>query len=158
LPTARRNLDLWIFELACGLRGSMGMTITRSFQSWALMVPLSLALGAWADPQDSSPVQEPASQTIANAIISNGLPVDGCSYPVTIDGVQYAPDPESLAAVQDRVPAGGELRVRIRYRLTGQTGVVECGFGTSQELPEISFRVVRVLPDKGQGASAPSRP
>jgi hypothetical protein len=31
-------------------------------------------------------------------------------------------------------------------------------WSTRQELPEISFRVVRVLPDNGQGASEPSTP
>lgn len=119
------------------------------------MAPLSLALGAWSDPQDSAAMQESARDTGAIAVIENGLPVDGCSYPVTIQRVEYAPDAESAAAIQDLVPAGGESRVLIVYHLTGGTAAVQCGFGTSRELPEISFRVVRVLPDNGQGASRP---
>ena len=96
--------------------------------------------------------QESASGTIAVATITNQLPVDGCSYPVTINGVDYAPDAASIAAISDRVTAGGSLRVVIRYRLTGNTGQVECGFGTSRTLPEISFEVQRVLDGNGDGA------
>jgi len=39
--------------------------------------------------------------------------------------------------------------VLIDYRLTGNTGQVECGFGTSRTLPEISFEVQRVLGGNG---------
>lgn len=85
------------------------------------------------------------------------LPVDGCSYPVTIDRVDYAPDPASVAAIRDLVPGGGDLRVLIDYRLTGRTGQVECGFGASRTLPEISFRVRRVL-GPGPADSAPPTP
>jgi hypothetical protein len=94
--------------------------------------------------QDAAP-QALAPRGTATATIANLLPVDGCSYPVTIDGVDYAPDPASLAAIQDRVPAGSSITVRIHYRLTGATAQVQCGFGTAQELPEIAFRVRRVL-------------
>ncbi|HEX7837560.1 MAG TPA: hypothetical protein VF469_08865 [Kofleriaceae bacterium] len=115
------------------------MTITQSLTWWVLVVPMSV-LGACAH----APANPP-HDTSAIAVISNMLPVDGCSYPVTIDGVDYAPDARSLAAIDDRVPAGGELRVRIEYRLTGRTGQVECGFGTSRQLPEITFRIRQVL-------------
>ena len=95
--------------------------------------------------QDAAPEQDSTAARSAVATIANMLPVDGCSYPVTINGVDYAPDARSLAAIQDLVPAGGTITVRIRYRLTGRTAEVECGFGASQDLPEISFRVTQVI-------------
>jgi hypothetical protein len=128
------------------------MMITHSMRGWALIVPMSVYLGACAHSQGNPP-----HGTFAIAVISNKLPVDGCSYPVTIDDAEYAPDARSLAPIRDRVPAGGELRVRIEYRLTGRTGQVECGFGTSRRLPEITFRVRQVLGTGGQeGAAEPS--
>lgn len=116
---------------------------------------MAVFVGGCVDSQDSllaqESAQESATGTIAVATITNQLPVDGCSYPVTINGVDYAPDAASIAAISDRVPAGGSLRVLINYRLTGNTGQVECGFGTSRTLPEISFEVRRVFGDSGQG-------
>jgi len=120
------------------------MTITHS--SRLLLVALmSVYTGACIDQQDAESVQDFTIRTSATATIANMLPVDGCSYPVTIGEVDYAPDARSLAAIRDLVPGGGTLKVRIRYRLTGRTGQVECGFGTSRELPEIAFHVQRVL-------------
>jgi hypothetical protein len=112
---------------------------------------MAVFVGVCLDQQNSSLAQESATGTIAVATITNQLPVDGCSYPVTIKGVDYAPDAASIAAISDRVIAGGSLRVLIDYRLTGNTGQVECGFGTSRTLPEISFEVQRVLDGNGQG-------
>ena len=106
---------------------------------------MSVYTGACIDQQDAESVQDFTIRTSATATIANMLPVDGCSYPVTIGEVDYAPDARSLAAIRDLVPGGGTLKVRIRYRLTGRTGQVECGFGTSRELPEIAFHVQRVL-------------
>ncbi len=120
------------------------MTITHSLTWWVLVVPMSV-LGACVHSPGNPP-----HEASAIAVISNKLPVDGCSYPVTIDDVDYAPDARSLAALDDRVPAGGELRVRIEYRLTGRMGQVECGFGTSRQLPEITFRIRQVLGGGGQ--------
>jgi hypothetical protein len=93
---------------------------------------------------------------VATATIANMLPVDGCSYPVTIGDVDYAPDPESLSAIRDRVPGGGTLTVRINYRQTGATGQVQCGFGGTRDLPEISFRVLRVLESGLEDQSSPN--
>jgi hypothetical protein len=101
--------------------------------------------GAYLVPQDAAAQESEAPQAAiassATATISNLLPADGCSYPVTIGDVDYAPDAASLAAVRDRVPAGTAITVRIDYRLTGRTAHVECGFGNTLELPEISFHV-----------------
>lgn len=137
--------------------------MTMHKPTWlSLVIPLGVLAATWAHPQassaqvpqdpsvqqDTSREQGSAAVRPAVATIANMLPVDGCSYPVTINGVDYAPDARSLAAIQDLVPAGGTITVRIRYRLTGGTGQVECGFGTSRELPEISFRVTRVIEDE----------
>jgi hypothetical protein len=93
------------------------------------------------------PTEESAVRRTATATIANMLPVDGCSYPVTVDGVDYAPDEASRDDIRDLVPAGGTITAQIQYRLTGETGLVECGFGTTRELPEISLRVRRILDD-----------
>src|SRR3954462_7267103 len=131
------------------------MTILHSRRSWSVVIPMAVFVGGCFDQQNSSLAQESAQEsatgTIAVATITNQLPVDGCSYPVTIKGVDYAPDAASIAAIRDRVIAGGSLRVLIDYRLTANTGQVECGFGTSRTLPEISFEVRRVLDGNGQG-------
>ena len=111
----------------------------------SLIVPVGILVGACVDQQDSSSVQESVARISATATISNGLPVDGCSYPVTIDDVDYAPDARSLATIRYLVPAGGTITVRIDYRLTGRTGQVQCGFGTTRDLPEISLRVREVV-------------
>jgi hypothetical protein len=115
------------------------------------VIPTAVFVGGFLGQQNSLLAQESAAGTVAVATITNQLPVDGCSYPVTIHGVDYAPDAASIAAISDRVIAGGSLRVLIKYRLTDNTGQVECGFGTSRTLPEISFEVQRVLDDNGQG-------
>ena len=114
---------------------------------------MAVFVGGFLCQQNSSLAQESAHEsatgTIVVATITNQLPVDGCSYTVTIHGVDYAPDAASIAAISDRVTAGGSLRVLIDYRLTGNTGQVECGFGTSRTLPEISFEVRRVIDGNG---------
>ena len=127
------------------------MTLTYSRKLLPFMIPLSLfgsaAVAQQAtDPQASSS-QDTAKQRerVANATISNMLPVDGCSYPVSIGGREFAPDAASQDAIDELVPAGGTMDARISYHLTGATGHVECGFGTSMELPEISFQLLEVL-------------
>lgn len=115
-----------------------------------LLVPAVVLLGGWADaqdPQDSSAPQEVTPSAKATATIANQLPADGCSFPVTIDGVDYAPNDASLEVLRDLVPGGGMITARVSYRLTGNTGQVECGFGTTVQVPEISVRVLFVVDD-----------
>ena len=96
----------------------------------------------------ASPTEESAvRRRTATATIANLLPVDGCSYPVTIDGVEYAPAEASVDQLADLVPAGGTITAQIQYRLTGETGLVACGFGTSRELPEIALRIRHIVDD-----------
>jgi hypothetical protein len=128
------------------------MTITHSLTWCALVVSMGVVLGACHSQAGDSGYRTTV------AVISNKLPVDGCSYPVRIRGVDYAPDARSAATLGERVPAGGELRVRIEYRLTGGEGQVECGFGTHRPLLEITFRIVQVLGGNGQGEPAQPAP
>jgi hypothetical protein len=79
-----------------------------------------------------------------DATIENGLPSDGCSYPVTVAGVTYAPSPSSVALITALAPASGHTPVTLEYRLTGGTAQVECGWGSHQTLPEID--VIAVVP------------
>ena len=116
----------------------------------SLLVPTVVLLGGWAssqDPQDSPAPREVTSSDKATATIANLLPVDGCSFPVTIDGVDYAPNDASLEVIRDLVPGGSTITARISYRLTGNAGQVECGFGATLQVPEISVRVLFVVDD-----------
>src|SRR5262245_18576263 len=121
------------------------MTITHSIKLLSLVIPISILGGAGFDPQDpqDNDSQEALDQQtdlrVATATIANMLPADGCSYPVSIGRRDFAPDAASAASVSELVPGGGTITARISYRLTGNIGHVECGFGTSRELPEISF-------------------
>jgi hypothetical protein len=116
----------------------------------SLLVPTVVLLGGWAnsqDPQDSSATSEVTPSDVVIATIANQLPVDGCSFPVTIDGVTYAPNDASLEVIRDLVPGGSTITARVSYRLTGATGQIRCGFGTTLEAPLISVRILHVIDD-----------
>jgi hypothetical protein len=124
------------------------MRINHPLTLLSLVIPLGISAITCADPSEASPddtQQQAEAARTAIATMENMLPADGCSYPVTIDGVQYAPDARSKAVAQELVPAGGSITARISYRLTGRVGQVECGFGNTLQLPEISFRVLEVI-------------
>lgn len=74
--------------------------------------------------------------------VENGLPFDGCSYPITIDGVRHAASPATRALVAAFATRVGTTRALITYRLTGTTTTVDCGFGATQTLPEIEVRSI----------------
>lgn len=119
----------------------------------SLLVPTAILLAGSASPQaapDSSVPREAFPSAKATATIANMLPVDGCSFPVTVDGVNYAPNDASLEVIRDIVPAGSTVTARISYRLTGDTGQIECGFGTTLQVPEISVRVLYVMDDNAE--------
>jgi hypothetical protein len=103
---------------------------------------LALLAFAFAGACGAASLQEERSPALAaaSATIENGLPYDGCSFPVEIDGVTYAPDAQSVDALRDTV-AIGKTTVDVDYRLTGRTGRVECGWNTHQDLPEIEVVV-----------------
>jgi hypothetical protein len=136
------------------------MLFKHSRKLLSLIIPIGISVAGVAASADSRAAaqgqdQDSAIATVAIATIANMLPADGCSYPVTIGDREYAPDPESLAAIRARVPGGGTLTVRVNYQETGGTGQVQCGFGTTRDLPEISFRVLEVLDD---GLETPTPP
>jgi hypothetical protein len=111
------------------------------------VIPCSLFAGASfaeqaADTQATS--SQDSTQRTANATLSNMLPADGCSYPVTIGSTDYAPDTASREVMAELVPGGSTMRARISYNLTGATGTVECGFGVTMVLPEISFQIMSI--------------
>lgn len=99
-----------------------------------LMFGSACALGPQdeGEPADNAPLVQ-----TTNAIIVDTLPVDGCSYRVLVADIEYAPDVSSRAMVADFVEGIGETPARIAYQLTGDTTEVECGWGSSVELPEI---------------------
>ncbi len=136
------------------------MTSSRVHILSSCLASTVVLLGGWAGPQDrqdsSAPpeVNEGDSSAKATATIANMLPVDGCSFPVTIDGVDYAPNDASLDVIRDLVPAGSAITARISYRLTGNTGEIECGFGASRLAREISVRVLFVIHDETETTAA----
>lgn len=79
----------------------------------------------------------------ANVIIHNDLPADGCSYPIELDGVRYAPSAASAGLVEAFATKFGQNPATIDYELTGQTGQVKCGWGSSQSLPELHVLAIR---------------
>jgi hypothetical protein len=120
-------------------------TITRSLRILPLLIPLTLA-GARADNQQA-PADQQARPEVVLATITNMLAADGCSYPVTVDGVDYAPDARSTERMRQIVPFG-RWSAEISYSLTGNVGQVECGFGQTVQLPEITVRVRRINTDQ----------
>jgi hypothetical protein len=117
-----------------------------------MVFPVSILVGAcagqaMADQEQSAEDLAATDSAKATATIANLLPADGCSYPVTINGTDYAPNDGSLDVVHDLVPAGQTITARISYRLTGGTATVTCGFDRTVELPEIALRVIFVIHD-----------
>jgi hypothetical protein len=75
---------------------------------------------------------------VVTARFEDRLPVDGCSYIVNIDGVEYTPDAEGRAAIDERrLPNGATML--IEYHLTGKIGSAPCGCGSHADRPEIAF-------------------
>jgi hypothetical protein len=124
------------------------MTITYSRKLLPFVIPLTLfgsvSFAQQTDPQASSQAST-ERERVAKATIANMLPADGCSYPVTIGGKEYAPDAASREVMSQLVPAGSTIHVRMSYHLTGGTGTIECGFGTTRQAPEISCEILEVL-------------
>ena len=81
--------------------------------------------------------------TTANVIIHNDLPFDGCSYPVELNGVRYAPSVASSGNVESFATRVGANEATIDYELTGASGTVKCGWGGTQSLPEINVLAIR---------------
>lgn len=81
----------------------------------------------------------------ATAIVENGLPYDGCSYPITIADKTFAPSPASVGLVEGAIATKvGKRSVTLTYRITGSMGTVPCGWNSKQTFPEIE--VVSIQP------------
>jgi hypothetical protein len=96
----------------------------------------AVASGCIGDGDDHGAPQGPL--ITATATIKNELPSDGCSYVVAINGVDHAPDTASREAIIARM-LPFVTTVSIKYRLTGNTGQVNCGFVSHKNLPEIAL-------------------
>jgi hypothetical protein len=73
-------------------------------------------------------------------ITADTLPSDGCQHMATIGKTKYAFDASSYALISSafaKLPYGTNVRQRIRYSATNNTGTVTCGWGSEQKLPEI---------------------
>jgi len=116
------------------------MKVTWMQAMLMLLVPASALVSGCAD----DPSEPDAPLIVANATIERKLAVDGCDYLVTIDDVRYAPDAESRVRIDDS-ELSSEATVTIGYRLTGETGLVECGDRNRLLLPEISLDLARTL-------------
>lgn len=82
--------------------------------------------------------------------IENGLAYDGCSYPITIGMTTYAPSAGSKALVESIASKKfGDTKVRLTFRLPGTMAAVECGWGSTQELPEIEVLTLTILTSTG---------
>jgi hypothetical protein len=123
------------------------MTISNSHNMLLMFLPINILLG-----EQSAQDQAATDGAKATATIANLLPANGCSYPVTINGRDYAPNDGSLDVIHDLVPPGQAITARISYRLTGHTATVRCGFGRA-EVPEIAFRVIFVIDDASPESS-----
>ena len=76
---------------------------------------------------------------VAEAELENGLPYDGCTWLVTVGDAEYAPSAASRAVIEAYTKDIGSTTARIRYRLTGASGDVACGWNTTRTLPEIEI-------------------
>jgi hypothetical protein len=81
--------------------------------------------------------------TTGNVIIHNELPFDGCSYPIELNGVRYAPSAASAGIVESFATRVGANEATIDYELTGASGTVKCGRAGTQSLPEIDVVAIR---------------
>jgi hypothetical protein len=106
---------------------------------------LMLLLAACGRPEPTDP-RTPAAVPLtattaqsADATIENGLPYDGCSYPVTINGIDYAPSAKSRDAVIAFVGGTGHVPARVEFKPTGGSAEVTCGWNNTRTLPEIDI-------------------
>jgi hypothetical protein len=87
----------------------------------------------------SAPTSTTATKT-DDGFIVDGLAGDGCSYPVVLGDVAYAPSQASLASIKrflkNKKPGDS---ARVTYQLTGKQGTIQCGWGTSARGPEIEI-------------------
>jgi FlaG/FlaF family flagellin (archaellin) len=80
----------------------------------------------------------PGCSMTTTATVENGLAYDGCSFPITIGNVQYAPSAATKARVETLMQADfGKKHISLTYRVTGLQAEVTCGWNSTRALPEI---------------------
>lgn len=75
----------------------------------------------------------------AQAQLINGLPYDGCTWEVRINGTVYAPDAASQQRIEAFTQRIGSTAATVEYRLTGRQGSVACGWDASAQHPEVQL-------------------
>jgi hypothetical protein len=124
-----------VFGVAFAIRAAI---MKNTLLSFAITV---MACGSF-EPISQGDDPEPLSADPyleAEADLENGLAYDGCTWLVTIAGLDTAPSVGSRAVIEAYTTNIGTTKARIRYRLTGSAGSVECGWNTSRTLPEIEI-------------------
>ncbi len=78
----------------------------------------------------------------ATAEVENGLPYDGCQWAIHIDGQMYGPDASGTQRLSALSFVAGRTAVDITYRTTGAATTIECGWGQTKRVDEISISSV----------------
>ncbi|WP_373550163.1 hypothetical protein [Haliscomenobacter sp.] len=89
------------------------------------------------------------------AILQNQLPVDGCDWHFGVDlddewgqfVADKASQPKVDALILQAEPVYGisQVKVKIRYRLTGNEREVQCGWNTKTKMAEIEIASIEKL-------------
>ncbi|WP_025762501.1 hypothetical protein [Dyadobacter tibetensis] len=101
--------------------------------------------------------QEPMSEEgkeiyEADAVFSNTIAADGCSWHFEIQGVDstitlLAPSLTSFKTIEAKLgsmeSSYSTTQVRLQYSFTGNKRAVPCGWGTTSEMDEITVRSIR---------------
>jgi hypothetical protein len=98
-------------------------------------------------PEVPAPTTHPNPVQASNASLENGLPYDGCTWLIRLDGDEtiYGPDESSVKLVEDF--AGdkiGETRAALEYEKTGDKVDIECGWGGKANVD--ALRIVALTP------------
>ncbi|ARK11266.1 hypothetical protein A6C57_13585 [Fibrella sp. ES10-3-2-2] len=128
-----------------------------------LLIVALLAVSATCQNQASVQAEFPVQETNA-VIIGDQLPVDGCAAHIVLNNTTSSSDSrpfmrlptEATRLLMDNVikaevakqPTAtlwmGSKEVTIRYRETGKTAVLTCGWGARQEVKTIDLLEVKV--------------
>lgn len=93
--------------------------------------------------------------TESEATLSNQLPVDGCDWHFSVDlkdaWGQFVPDAASQPKVDALIKLAeqqfgiAQIKVNMRYRLTGKEREVQCGWGKKTMMAEIDIASIQKL-------------
>lgn len=118
---------------------------------WAFLFPLLLSIGCTG----SGELSNLKDYSENEALLANQLPVDGCDWHFGVDlgdeWGQYVADDKSKPKVDKIIQAAANeaniwnIKVWIRYRLTGRQKEVECGWRTTTKMDEIEVLEIKRL-------------